>query len=334
MGHKLYLKSIDGKEMMPVDLLSRLDRDIQVPDLDICYTAPKNFKFRFKQKSKLKMAIYNYESDKLPAVWKTCINHLDYVLPSSNFSKEIFVNGGWPDKKCIVIPHGINLNDFDNKDVYKLNTNKSFKFLNISIPHHRKNIDLLLTAYYDEFSKEDDVCLVLKTKFLGENHKYYSFEVNVKKLIHDVQSKFSNRNDLPQVEIISNRIDNIIPLYNACDALVSATSSEGFGLPLLEALAAGLLVIAPNCSGQLDFLNKNNSLLIDVKKIAATNKYQYWSQTEGASTFLPEIDDLKVKMRTAYDNKDKLISQHSEERKFIINKFTWENAAKKILELV
>lgn len=333
-GHKLYLKTINGKEMIPKNLSARLDRDINIPDIDICYTAPKNFGLRFKPKAKKKMAIYNYESSILPQKWRTEIRHLDFVLPSSNFSKEIFIAGGWPESKCVVIPHGINLNEYSNKDKYKLQTNKSFKFLNISIPHYRKNIDVLLDAYYAAFSSEDDVCLILKSKIFPNNHKYFVFEADIRKIIVSAQEKHKNKvGGLPQLELITERLDSIIPLYNACDVLVNTASSEGFGLPLLEALAADKIVIAPNCTGHLDFLNTNNAILVDYKEIDATPQYQYWIPTSGAKTYKPLSEDLSQKMLDVYKNHNDYKQKHNEERLRVIQEFTWENAAKKILDI-
>ena len=53
-------------------------------------------------------------------------------------------------------------------------------------------------------------------------------------------------------------------LYNhpRIKAHVSFTKGEGFGRPLLEASLSGKLVIAPDWSGQKDFLNKNLSTLL------------------------------------------------------------------------
>lgn len=331
-GHKLYLKTINGTELIPSALRSRLDRDVKIPDLDICYTMPKNFESRFEKKSKVKMAIYNYETSKLPSVWLNTIKHVDYVLPSSQFSKEVFVNSGWPESKCIVIPHGINLEDYQAKTKYSLGTDKKFKFLNISIPHRRKNLDLLLDTYYDIFSDKDDVCLVLKTSF---DLPKYNFEINVREIIRNKQIKYQNKiGGLPQVEIISTRIEDMAPLYQSCDALVSASSSEGFGLPFLEALASKKIVIAPRCSGQLDFLNDSNSLLVDVKEVLASPDIQYWVPSVGATTYLPISESLSKLMLKAYYENDFLQESFKLESNKTVELYTWENAAKKIMEIV
>jgi glycosyltransferase involved in cell wall biosynthesis len=331
MGHEMYLNSINGYEMFPLNWHS-MKRDVGNPDIDICYTLPRNFKRRFAKKAKLKLAIYNYETSILPPAWKKEIAHIDYVLPSSNFSKKVFVDAGWPEEKCIVVPHGVDTSAFlDKKRVNNIKTKKQFKFLNVSIPHYRKNIYTLLDAYYGEFSGEDDVCLILKTNL---SKPKYKFECDVVKEVLRAQRKHRGRKlSLPQVEIIKHKYDSIVPLYNSCDALVSASSTEGFGLPLLEGLAAGMLVVAPHCTGQADFLNKENSLEVLSKEVLAPSCYQYWRPARGAKTFMPEVDSLRDSMRNAYENKRNLLKKFDEEIKSTVNEFTWENAAKKILRL-
>ena len=69
--------------------------------------------------------------------------------------------------------------------------------------------------------------------------------------------------------------DEMNDLYNhpKVKAHVTFTHGEGFGRPLLEASLSEKPIIAPNWSGHIDFLNKNNSVLlpgtlIDVHKSA------------------------------------------------------------------
>lgn len=327
--HNLFLKSINGHVLFPENW-NGYRRRIDSPDIDITYTLPRNFGDRFAPNSKLKLAIYNYETSKLPEVWKDQIDYIDYALPSSNFSKEVFVNAGWPEDKCIVIPHGINPEAFnDDSKVDDLKTKKSFKFLNVSIPHYRKNIGLLVDAYYSEFSDSDDVCLILKTSLKKPRYK---FECDVVKEILSAQKKHKGKR-LPQVEVCQKRYDSMVPLYNSCDCLVSATSAEGFGLPLLEGLAAKMVVIAPRASGQLDFLSDSNSLLVDTRTIKAGDKYQYWRPTAGATTHLPEKEHLASQMRAAYSDFSNIRGRFSDSAQETVSKFTWENAAKKILDI-
>mgnify|MGYP001187231713 CR=1 FL=1 len=327
---KLFIKSTNGNELLPDEWFRHTLVDFDDADIDICYTLPRNFNRRFKPSSLKKMAIYNYESSIMPKDWLDNYKNVDYVLPSSNFSKNILLKNGWPEEKCIVIPHGINKDLFKNKKTFNLKNNKSFRFLNVSIPHYRKNIPLLVDCYYEAFSSLDDVCLVIKTNVL--KNKIRNFEINLLKELKKIQEKYLDKN-LPQLEIVDSSLENMVPLYNSCDCLISTSSSEGFGLPMLEAMAANLLVVSTGKSGQSDFLHKDNSLEIEVYKDFAPPQYQYWEHSDGATTFFPKRDSIIENMINAYKNKEYLLSKFDKECKKTISKYTWESAVSKILEL-
>jgi glycosyltransferase involved in cell wall biosynthesis len=335
-GHECFIRTTNSYDKVPSEWEHMFDKSHNTPDLDICYTLPRNFKSRFMKGAKTKMAIYNYETSHLPAEWVKEAKHVDYLLPSSNFSKEVFVNAGIPEEKCIVVPHGINIKDYDDKRHVVLGNKKTFRFLNVSIPHYRKNINVLLEAYYTAFDEDDDVCLVLKTNLNPpKNRKRHRFEAEIAKQIMMIQKYYKKKGKgLPQVEIIQQKFDSMIPLYNSCDCLVSASSAEGFGLPLLEGMAADMVVISPRCTGQLDFLNDNNSVLYDVKEVPATDKYQYWRPSDNATTFMPHKNDLAEAMLLVYNNQTALREKFADERAKTLEKFTWENAANQIMELV
>ena len=281
-------------------------------------------------KSKLKLAIYNYESSILPEEWIPAIDHLDFVLPSSNYSKEVFVESGWSADKCIVLPHGIFADEFNTDETIPgLKKHNKFNFLNISIPHYRKNIGKLLEAYYSEFSISDDVNLILKTSL--KKPKLY-FECDVKEQIVNAQKKF-NANKLPMVTVLFEKYPSMSPLYNSCNAIVSASSSEGFGMPLLEGLASKKIVISPNCTGQKDFLNFDNSLLYEAKRVKAPKEYQYWRPNENATIYMPNIEELSFKMRYAYENESKLLNKFSKNMEDTVNQFSWKNVSNKIMRI-
>ena len=60
----------------------------------------------------------------------------------------------------------------------------------------------------------------------------------------------------------------IATIYENSDAFIMVSSSETFGVAYVEAMAAGLPVIATRCGGPEDFVNNNNGYLIDVDSIS------------------------------------------------------------------
>jgi glycosyltransferase involved in cell wall biosynthesis len=328
-GHKLYLKSINGRELIQNKILEDIDKWHPYPDLDIAYTLPVNFASRFDKKSKIKAAIYNYESSILPREWLSELKHVDYIFPSSDWTRNNFIANGWDHKKCVTIPHGIDPAIYNNKNKFLLKNNKKFRFLNVSIPHFRKNINLVLEAYYAAFKEDDDVCLVIKTNLNKPKHKFECYFLDQ---LMSAQKKFGKK--LPTVEVVVDTLEDITPLYNSCNAVVSASSSEGFGLPLLEGLALDKIIIAPRCTGQLDFLNNSNSLLVNTKLIDADERYQYWKVNKGARIYMPDVEHLSQQMLRAYKDYDSLSKILFLNNQTLREKYTWNNAAEKIESLI
>lgn len=88
------------------------------------------------------------------------------------------------------------------------------------------------------------------------------------------------------VKIIQPNSDSEMnAFYNKCDIFFLTSYSEGFSLPVLEAMACGCLVISTNCGGILDFLKnglngfiieeRNEQLLISIisNLLDDTNKF-------------------------------------------------------------
>lgn len=84
----------------------------------------------------------------------------------------------------------------------------------------------------------------------------------LKKLIKEVRP-----GEYPKIYLLHGRLEHeeIHSVYKneKIKALVAATRGEGFGLPMLEAAASDLPVIATNWSGHLDFLNEGKFIKLD-----------------------------------------------------------------------
>lgn len=74
--------------------------------------------------------------------------------------------------------------------------------------------------------------------------------------------------------------DGMNRLWDECDCLVSLHRSEGFGLPVAEALARGIPVVATRQGGILDFVDDSGGLLVGgtaAVRGAARGAYAEWS---------------------------------------------------------
>lgn len=342
MGHEVDLYSTNGVEHFPEDLKpflkgfnneGEMKQNIMAPlkdqyDLQLSYTAFKNFPIYFIRGNKNRFGIWNYETDILPKAFAKYTKSVDKVLPSSQFSKDIFIKNGVPADKQVVVPHGIHVERFQNLGKFPLKTKKKLKVLaNIAQPHLRKNIPGLLEAYGKAFTKKDDVCLVLKVSRKPPKH---AFDVDFNKLFSDFKNKYK---DHAEIEIIDMFIVDIETLYNACDVVYTMTHSECFWMPGLEGFAANKIVIAPRYGGQLDFMNDDNSLLVDGKECRAPMQAQYWEPSPYAKMFNPDTNLGADALRKVYSDYDNLLAKFSPNMKSLMPNYSWASVAERIIDL-
>lgn len=99
----------------------------------------------------------------------------------------------------------------------------------------------------------------------------------------------------------------VMQLIASCDVLISLHRAEGLGLPLLEAMALGKPVVATNWSGNLDFMSKENSCLVDYSltkveahrwtyRLPSVRRYGQWAE--------PSVHDAARSIRLLLDSAD------------------------------
>jgi glycosyltransferase involved in cell wall biosynthesis len=296
-------------------------------DLQLSYTAMQNFPYYLVNGKTNRFGIYNYDGSILPNHWVKYHQFVDKLLPSSEYAKRVFLDAKVPESKIEVVPHGVDVTDF-NVEPYKFKTKKTIKILNVcGQVHRRKNLPGILEAYGKAFTKKDDVCLILK---VIDKKPEFKFEV----LFKDIYNKWrSDNKNGPDVEIITQYVDSIESLFVACDIHFSLSNIECFHIPSLQSMAAGKLTIQSNYGGHVDFMNVNNSLLVDGVVERCPTSYQYWTPSSRAILFAPNKNDAAEKLRYAVNNYDSLMEKFVPEMKKTVDRYTWANVANKILSM-
>ena len=126
----------------------------------------------------------------------------------------------------------------------------------------RKDTGMLVKTFLETFkNKKRPPALLLKTS--GATFSILDRNSMLEK-IKEIKLKVKGK--LPNVYLLHGDLEDeeINELYNhpKVKAHITFTHGEGFGRPLLEACFSEKPIIAPNWSGQQDFLNKNNAVLL------------------------------------------------------------------------
>jgi len=214
----------------------------------------------------------------------------------------------------------------------------SFRFLSVFRWTYRKGYDILLKAYLEEFSSNDDVSLVLVSRNIEdqENNRIIEDFTNIRNSVN------KNDEELPNIVLYDKPIhESSMPgVYTACNCFTLISRGEGTGLPYLEAASCGLTVIGSNCTGQTDFLNKDNSYLVEPDSYVRAETNGYLSKMANISRFyegqkFPDysdsgIEQTKKLMRYVFENYDETGEKTDRLTKHVRENYTWENSMDKI----
>ncbi len=272
-----------------------------------------------KNSGRYRIGFTMLESDRLPPDWVYQANQMDEVWVPSHVTRDMFVNSG-VQRPIHVIPLGFNPNYFHPHIKGRKPTN-AFVFLSIFEWIERKAPDILLQAYVSEFSRSDDVVLVLKIF----NH---DARFDVQRRI----SELANRPAAPRVVVLLNQEiaeHQMGGLYRSADCFVLPTRGEGWGMPILEAMACGLPVIATDWGAQRDFFNDQLGYPLKVRDLVpAVSRSPYYAGSRWAE---PDIDHLRYLLRYVYEHPDEARATGTRAAIDVHQKWTWERAVDRIL---
>ncbi len=209
---------------------------------------------------------------------------------------------------------------------------KAFKFYSIFQWTERKNAHGLLRTYLSEFRKTDNVCLVLKTY---RKNTTAAEQTRVAEEVVAVRDSMQLPDHAP-VLLISELLSQsqIHWLHHACDCFVLPHRAEGFGMPHMEAMAHGNPVIATGFSGNLDFMDANNSILLPyqlrpVVGMGGNNVYEgdmMWAD--------PDLGALRKAMRKVHADRQYAIRLGQQARKQMRSNFGWSERVRQFLNAV
>ena len=185
----------------------------------------------------------------------------DEVWVDSNVVREDFLNAGLPAERVVVVPLGVDAQRFGpHVEPADLGRGDGFRFLFVGGLVHRKGVDLLLEAYRRAFTRDDDVTLVLKRFGAGGPYPAGELDALAEAMAADPSG--------PRVRILDGpmREADMARLYRGCDCLVHPYRGEAFGMTMIEAMATGLPVIAPDRGAAREYMHDATAVLLPAER--------------------------------------------------------------------
>ena len=163
-------------------------------------------------------------------------------------AKDIFVGSGIDN----TIFKTLNYNNLEKKKIREKYQFKGMTMVFVGTLEPRKNLSFLLSLM--PFLSGKGISLIV----IGANGWG-----NVKdQLINVTNEQYSSL--VQFLGYVST--DSLVEIYNVADILISTSLNEGFGMPLLEAMACGCPVVAPHNSAMIDIVSGFGTTIVGWEK--------------------------------------------------------------------
>jgi len=326
---ELYLNDIDKKLLIEQTLWTNKDTG-ERSDFSIY----KNYSNEFKHNVNLvleetnhhyfydkyigpKIAYNVWESTLQPEHFFNKLKEYDQIWVPSQWQAECTIAQGMPVDKVKVVPEGVDVNTFYPEDpVTKLDyVDGRFKFILFGRWDYRKSTKEIIETFLKEFKPDEPVDLIVSidNPFSGDGHK----------TTEDRLQAYGFTDERIKVKHFPSREDYITYMKNG-HVFLSCARSEGWNLPLIEAMACGTPAIYSECCAQMEFA-KGKGLPVKVlgERPALDANYNHFNSVVG-NYYEPDFEDLARVMRDAFKNYTDHKKRAFYEAKLIHRDFNWE----------
>jgi len=268
-----------------------------------------------------KIAYNVWESTLQPEGFFNKLLEFDQIWVPSQWQADCTIAQGANPNKVKVVPEGVDTSTFYPEDpVTKLDyVDGRFKFVIFGRWDYRKSTKELIETFLKEFKPDEPIDLIVSidNPYSGDNHK-----TTEARLEH-----YGFVDERIKVKHFPSREDYITYLKNG-HVFLSCARSEGWNLPLIEAMACGTPSIYSACCAQMEFAEgKGLPVKILGEKPAKDADYNHFNTIVG-NYYEPDFKDLARVMRDAFENYTDHKKRAIEEAKIIHRDFNWERIGK------
>jgi FkbM family methyltransferase len=289
------------------------------PDVHIVLAETNNYYF-YDNYEGYKIAYNVWESTRYPDEFFKRLFYFDEVWVPTQWQFDCLVEQGYPEHKISIVPEGVDIQTF--KPIKDIPKKEKFRFLYFGRWDYRKGTTEVLKTFGDVFAGRADVELIASVE---NPYPYDGMNTTEERVdFHKINTenikfiKFTPREDY-------------IKYLQEGDVFVSCARSEGWNLPLIEAMACGTPSIYSNWGGQLEFAN-NKGLPVKISHMRPANIEHKNFPGEYCE---PDWEDLgKVMLDAVEEHKNNKILAVVDAEDLHKN-FNWDNVAKiacKLLE--
>ena len=281
-------------------------------DVDIVLMDMHHNYFYQEYTAPIKIAYTVWESTELEQGFFNQLLKFDYLWVVTQWHKDMIIKQGYPVDKVFIVNEGVNSIFFDHIE----SNNDKFKFMFFGRWDYRKAVPEIIETFLKSFPNNDNVELILSAdnpysvdgfNSTEERLKHYNFNDDRIKVLH-----------FPKYEEYINYI-------KTGNVLITCARSEGWNIPLIEAMAAGTATTYSNWAAQLEFAKGlGNPVAIRTELSANIGKDLGFAGDTPGLYAEPDYNDLQRVLIDCYDNYQTKKESALKDAQIIKEKFNWE----------
>ena len=290
-----------------------------VPDVHIVLAETNNYYF-YEKYDGYKIAYNVWESTRYPDDFFKRLFYFDEVWVPTQWQFDCLVEQGYPAHKISIVPEGVDVETF--KPLTKIPKKDKFRFLYFGRWDYRKGTTEVLKTFGEVFSDRTDVEMIASVE---NPYPYDGLNTTEERVeFHKI-----NTENIKFIKFTPR--EEYIKYLQEGDVFVSCARSEGWNLPLIEAMACGTPSIYSDWGGQLEFAEgKGVPVKIDYLRPANIEHKDFPGEY-----CEPDWNNLGEQMLNVFNDYKRFKSFAKEEAKEIHQDFNWDTVAKgasKLLE--
>lgn len=283
-----------------------------------------------------------FETTRIPRFWVRLARRMAMTIVPTPFVRRTWLSSGVAEDRVRVCPLGVDVDAFrpgidplaisddQGRPIARYRT----RFLNVSAISPRKNLLGLLRAWIAATSPDDDAVLVIKA-----NTDYPAWNRQFEQQLAQLDYRGKRLCEAAPVRMLVDRYsDKEMPhLFASATHYISLSFAEGWDLPMMEAAATDLTLIAPDHSAYHDYLDASTARLIPCRPIPADYGFPgilgplARIGLRGSHWWRPDEEAAAAYIRRAIDGQDE---QFASPRQQVACRYTWTNATKRLIAIL
>jgi autotransporter strand-loop-strand O-heptosyltransferase len=293
----------------------RSDEDF-IPDVDIVLMDMHHKYFYDDYTAPIKIAYTVWESTELEQNFFKQLLKFDYLWVVSLWHKEMAIKQGYPEERVSVVNEGVDPIFFEPKDT----ENERFQFMFFGRWDYRKSVPEIIGSFIKAFPDNDNIELILSA---DNPYSIDGFNSTEDRLLN--YGFLDKRIKVLHFPTRSEYVDYI----KSGNVLITCARSEGWNIPLIEAMAAGTPVIYSDWGAQLEFAAGLGNPVKIARKLPANIGRDLGFAGDTPGMYIePDFNDLQRILIDCYNNYRVKKKRALNESKIIQRNFNWEKIGK------